>query len=82
MSHGAIFSMCTMLEILPAVQVGHAAVESALCNGRDMEDGFSMFGHNRPVVLLPSLFVCLGVFGNPSPSQLSPSSFISFPILD
>lgn len=77
----AIFSMCAILEILPAVQVGNAAVELAQCNGRGMEGG--LLGHKIPViVMLPGLFICLGVCGNPGPSQVSPSSLISLPILD
>lgn len=78
MSHGDIFSTCTILEILPAAQVGNAAVGSALCNGRGREDGSNILGHKRPViVMLPGLFICLGVSGNLSPSQVSRFSFIS-----
>lgn len=71
----AIFDRCTILEILPAVQVGNT-VGSALCNGRGMEEG-SMLSHKRPVIVMPpGLFICLRVSGNPSPSRVSPSSFI------
>lgn len=63
---------CTILEILPA-----------LYNGRSMEEGSGVLGHKRPImVMLPVLLICLGVSGSPSPSQASPSSFISLPILN
>lgn len=68
----AVFSTCTILEILPAVKVDNATAGSALCSGRDMEDVSGMLGHKRPIiVMLLGLFICLWVSGKPSPSQVS-----------
>lgn len=69
-----------MLEVFLAVQVGNAVLICQICSMAEAS-GCAWLKKTYHYGAVRLVFICLEVFGDPGLSQVSPSSFISFPVL-